>query len=89
VSPRRLPAVSGTKLVRALEKDGFEFVSTKGSHCKLRRGDRTVIVPLHDEIATGTLASVLRAAGMTPEHLRELLLPVLVTRSRSWESATP
>lgn len=59
--------------MRALEKHGFEVISTRGSHRKLRRGDRTVIVPLHDEIATGTLASVLRAAGMTPEQLRELL----------------
>jgi predicted RNA binding protein YcfA (HicA-like mRNA interferase family) len=56
-----------------LEKDGFEVVGTRGSHCKLRRDDRTVIVPLHDEIAAGTLASILRAAGLTPEHLRELL----------------
>jgi len=73
VSPKRLPVVSGARLVRALEKDGFEVVGTKGSHCKLRRGDRTVIVPLHDEIATGTLASVLRATGVTAERLRELL----------------
>jgi predicted RNA binding protein YcfA (HicA-like mRNA interferase family) len=73
VSPKRLPVVSGAQLVRALEKDGFEVVSTKGSHRKLRRGGRTVIVPLHDEIAMGTLASVLRAAGITSEQLRELL----------------
>ena len=73
MSPRRLPAVSGKRLVRALEKDGFKVIGTKGSHCKLRRGPSTVIVPLHDEIAAGTLASVLRAAGMTPERLRELL----------------
>jgi predicted RNA binding protein YcfA (HicA-like mRNA interferase family) len=73
VSPRRLPVVSGPKVVRALEKDGFEVVGARGSHCKLRRDDRTVIVPLHDEIAAGTLASILRAAGLTPEHLRELL----------------
>jgi predicted RNA binding protein YcfA (HicA-like mRNA interferase family) len=73
VSPRRLPVVSGPRVVRALEKDGFEVVGTRGSHCKLRRGDRTVIVPLHDEIAAGTLASILRAVGFTPEHLRELL----------------
>jgi len=73
VSPRRLPVISGLQLVRALEQHGFEVISTRGSHRKLRRGDRTVIVPLHDEIAAGTLASVLRAAGMTPEQLRELL----------------
>jgi predicted RNA binding protein YcfA (HicA-like mRNA interferase family) len=44
VSPKRLPVVSGARVVRALEKDGFDIIGTKGSHCKLRRGSRTVIV---------------------------------------------
>jgi predicted RNA binding protein YcfA (HicA-like mRNA interferase family) len=73
VSPKRLPVVSGARVVRALEKDGFDVINTKGSHCKLRRGSRTVIVPLHDEVRPGTLASILRAAGMTADRLRELL----------------
>jgi len=55
VSPRRLPVVSGAQVVHALEKDGFQVISTKGSHRKLRRGRNTVIVPLHNELATGTL----------------------------------
>jgi predicted RNA binding protein YcfA (HicA-like mRNA interferase family) len=73
VSPKRLPVVSGARVVRALERDGFEVISTKGSHCKLRRGPRTVIVSLHDEVRPGTLASILRAAGITADRLRELL----------------
>ncbi|HUZ36918.1 MAG TPA: type II toxin-antitoxin system HicA family toxin [Streptosporangiaceae bacterium] len=73
MSPKRLPAVSGTRVVRALQKAGFEVIRTRGSHCKLRDGSRTVIVPLHDEVRPGTLASILRAAGLTPEKLRELL----------------
>jgi predicted RNA binding protein YcfA (HicA-like mRNA interferase family) len=73
VSPRRLPVLSGARVVRALEKEGFEVVGTKGSHCKLRRGSRTVIVPLHDEVRPGTLASILRAADITADRLRELL----------------
>ena len=73
MSPRRLPVVSGAQVVHALEKDGFQVISTKGSHRKLRRGRNTVIVPLHNELATGTLASILRAAGLTPDRLRELL----------------
>jgi predicted RNA binding protein YcfA (HicA-like mRNA interferase family) len=56
-----------------LEKDGFDVIGTKGSHCKPRRGSRTVIVPLHDEVRPGTLASILRAADMTADRLRELL----------------
>jgi len=74
VSPRRLPVVSGARVVHALEKDGFAVIGTKGSHCKLRRGSRTVIVPLHDEVRPGTLASILRAADMTVDRLREVAL---------------
>jgi predicted RNA binding protein YcfA (HicA-like mRNA interferase family) len=73
VSPKRLPVVSGARVVRALEKDGFDIMGTKGSHYKPRRGSRTVIVPLHDEVRPGTLASILRAADMTADRLRELL----------------
>jgi predicted RNA binding protein YcfA (HicA-like mRNA interferase family) len=73
VSPKRLPVASGARIVRALEKDGFKVISTKGSHCKLRRGPNTVIIPLHDEVRPGTLASVLRAAGMSADELRALL----------------
>lgn len=75
MSPRRLPVVSGKRIVRALEKAGFEVVGTRGSHCKLRQVSlpRIVIVPLHDEIRPGTLASILRQAGMTVDQLRDLL----------------
>ena len=73
MSPRQLPVVSGARVVRALEKDGFGVIGTRGSHCKLRRGPRTVIVPLHNEVRPGTLASILRAAGMSADRLRELL----------------
>ena len=73
MSPKRLPIVSGARVVRALEKDGFDVIGTKGSHCKLRQGPRTVIVPLHNEVRPGTLASILRAAGISADRLRELL----------------
>ena len=32
MSPRQLPVVSGKRIVRALEKAGFDVVSTRGSH---------------------------------------------------------
>lgn len=70
-----LPRVSGMEAVRALERAGFQPVSTRGSHCKLRNPSRgrTAIVPLHRELALGTLASVLRQAGMSIEEFRSLL----------------
>jgi len=75
MSPRQLPVLSGKRIVGALEKVGFEVVSTRGSHCKLRHVSppRIVIVPLHDEVRPGTMASILRQAGMTADQIRDLL----------------
>jgi predicted RNA binding protein YcfA (HicA-like mRNA interferase family) len=73
VSPR-LPVVSGQEVVRALGDAGFATVSQRGSHVKLRNADgRTVIVPLHRELAPGTLRSILRQAGLSVDELTTLL----------------
>ena len=58
---------SGKEVIKILcRKFGFSFVSQKGSHVKLRKtsGGKTIttIVPLHRELATGTLKGVLDLA---------------------------
>jgi len=73
MSPSAIPRASGAEVVRALEKDGFEVVGTRGSHCKMRKNSAVVIVPLHRNLATGTMASILRQAGMSADQLRALL----------------
>lgn len=69
-----LPRLSGTEATRALERAGFQRVSQRGSHLKFRSAatGRTVIVPLHCELASGTLRSILRQAGLSPEEFAEL-----------------
>lgn len=71
--PGKVPVLSGVDVVRALGRLGFERVSQKGSHIKLRRrtqeGTRNVIIPTHDEVARGTLGSILAQAGITLEEL--------------------
>lgn len=66
-----LPRVSGRQVVVALTRLGFEQVGTKGSHAKLRHPEtrRVVIVPLHRELAPGTLRSILRQAAVTANAL--------------------
>lgn len=60
---------SGEEIIKALEKWHFYRVDQTGSHVKLRYvhpetdRKRTVIVPLHDELATGTLKSIAEQAG--------------------------
>jgi len=69
-----LPVVSGDEVCRALTHAGFYRKSQKGSHVKMRRADgRTAIVPLHDELAPGTLRSILRQAGLSAEEFEQLL----------------
>ena len=68
---------SGQKIIRALHREDFYIVSTKGSHVKLR-GIRfgklqTVIVPKHKEVAFGTLQSILKQAAMEFEELRKYI----------------
>jgi predicted RNA binding protein YcfA (HicA-like mRNA interferase family) len=73
VNPR-LPVASGADVIRALGQAGFSEISQRGSHVKLRHADgRTAIVPLHRELAPGTLRSVLRQAGLSADELVNLL----------------
>ena len=65
----KLPVVSGEDLISALERLGFERIRQKGSHIVLRRGTQGVVVPAHRELKTGTLAGILRQAGVTVDAL--------------------
>lgn len=71
----RLPVVSGAQLIAALGKLGWLSVRQRGSHVRLKHPDRSVslVVPLHRELKRGTLAGILRDAGVDREELRGLL----------------
>ncbi len=69
-----LPIVSGQETVTALEKIGFAHVGQRGSDVKLRNQvGRTVIVPIHRELARGTLSAILRQSGVTVGEFIDLL----------------
>jgi predicted RNA binding protein YcfA (HicA-like mRNA interferase family) len=65
----KLPVLSGQDLVKALERLGFEHVRQRGSHVVMRRGSAGCVVPMHKEVKTGTLAGILRQAGVTQDEL--------------------
>lgn len=71
--PPRLPHVSGAEVIRALEKLGFATARQRGSHVVLRRGADGCVVPLHREIKTGTLAGILKQAGVSAESFMQAL----------------
>jgi predicted RNA binding protein YcfA (HicA-like mRNA interferase family) len=66
--PKILP-VSGHEIIRALQRLGFRVASQRGSHVKLKRGSKICIVPTHKEVKKGTLAGILRQAGVSAEEL--------------------
>ena len=73
---QRLPAVKPKELVRALERNGWQVDRVRGSHHILVHPEqrRALTIPVHNrELKTGTLASILRVAGITREELRQLL----------------
>ena len=63
----KLPRVSGQEAIRVFERLGFRIARQRGSHVVLRRGDRGCVIPLHKELAIGTLRSALRQAGVAPD----------------------
>ena len=64
----KLPVLSGREVVRALERIGFSQSRQRGSHVTLRRENKVCVVPLHKEIAIGTLTGILRQAGVTQDE---------------------
>jgi predicted RNA binding protein YcfA (HicA-like mRNA interferase family) len=77
----KLPrGVSAERVIRALERLGYQVIRQKGSHVRLRHGDppvHSVTVPLHDALTTGTLhgilAEVAQARSMTVDRIADLL----------------
>ncbi|MEH2090162.1 type II toxin-antitoxin system HicA family toxin [Nostoc sp.] len=73
----RLPRISGSEAIRALERLGFIQTRQTGSHVVLKKptleGEIVCVVPLHRELKVGTLSGVLKQAKVTPEEFIENL----------------
>jgi len=67
--------VSGLKLLKFLEKKGFDIYSRKSSHIKMisiKRNTKTII-PMHKEISIGTLRAIIKQAKLSEDEVRELI----------------
>lgn len=73
----KLPVVSGKKLVAALQKAGFVEIRQKGSHVSMEKVtiDSTyrTVVPMHQELAKGTLLDIMQQTGLSRDELLKLL----------------
>lgn len=78
---RKLPVASGEQLIKLLGRLGYEIIRQKGSHVRLGKstaaGDHRITVPLHDELAKGTLNDILADVsiwnGISKDSLIEML----------------
>ena len=57
------------QVIKGLERNGFRFIKQRGSHRKYKKDSRTVVVPMHYELAKGTLNSILEQSGLTLEQI--------------------
>ncbi len=73
----KLPLVSGAKAVKALQRLGFFVDRQRGSHVVMKKitteGERGCVIPMHKELALGTLRSALKMAGVSPEEFSDAL----------------
>lgn len=72
--PAKLPIISAKKVIKALERNGFIIRRTTGSHYILKKEKRIVSVPYHNkDLKRGTLAGIIKQAGLTVEEFLEIL----------------
>jgi len=68
----KLVKISGDEAIKALQILGFVVVRQKGSHIVMKKESATkstgCVVPLHKELAVGTLRSIIRQADLTIEE---------------------
>lgn len=73
----KLHRVSGAQTIQALERMGFVQVRQRGSHVVLKKqtpeGAVGCVVPLHRQLAIGTLRGILRQAQVKPEEFMDNL----------------
>ena len=73
----KLPVISGKDLVSALKKAGFVEVRQRGSHVSMQKVTPDLIyktvVPMHRELAIGTLHDILQQTGLSRDDLLKLL----------------
>ena len=74
----KLKGISGKLVVKILcNRFGFTVSGQSGSHVRISKttaqGKVGTVVPMHDELKTGTLKSILKLAKVDPEEFAEYL----------------
>jgi predicted RNA binding protein YcfA (HicA-like mRNA interferase family) len=69
------PALSGRNLVKILQRLGYEKISQRGSHIKLKKEQTgsVLIIPDQKELDRWTLKTILKQAELSVDTLKEYL----------------
>jgi len=73
----KVPSLPYTKIIRALQRNGWMVVRQRGSHIRLQKrvGDEVLklTVPAHRPVKRSTLSHILKQARLDVEEFLELL----------------
>jgi predicted RNA binding protein YcfA (HicA-like mRNA interferase family) len=73
---RKLPKITGKRMIATLKKAGFAVIRIKGSHHFLRHPDgRCTVVPVHagETIGSGLTSKILSDCDLTINEFTQLL----------------
>ncbi|MBW1771121.1 MAG: type II toxin-antitoxin system HicA family toxin [Deltaproteobacteria bacterium] len=78
---KKLPAISGKKLISCLIAMGYQVVRQRGSHVRLEKsteaGVHKITIPNHDPIAKGTLNDILTKVSIWNQMPKDKLVEQL------------
>lgn len=71
----KYPILPPEKIIKVMKRLGFYKISQKGSHAKYinDKTGKIIIIPMHYEIAKGTLKSILEQADIELEEFSKYL----------------
>ncbi len=73
----KVPSLPYTRIIQALQRDGWVVVRQKGSHIRLQKriGGETlkITVPAHRPVKRSTLAHILKQARLDVDKFLDLL----------------
>jgi len=74
---RKLPVLSAREVLKTLANFGFILIRQRGSHMIIGKqtasGKKGAVIPKYDEIATGTLKSILKQAKVSEDDFLRVL----------------
>lgn len=78
---KKLPVISGKKLISLLNNLGCKVVRQRGSHVRLEKlteaGTHKITIPNHNPVARGTLNDILTKLALWNQVSKELLIEKL------------